>query len=172
MQWRMERDARKENEDQAKQLEEDLMQWRWQQVDAQKQLELEQQSQAHHNALQEHLEAVQFKRQVRNNQKEQERQLTLEAYETTCANVQWNEQKQKELDDVEKKVLGDHIEDQKNTKEILAQQRSRLREEEERQREDERITDMDFERRKLLDELNRLRSSVGVVQNAYERRRK
>ena len=37
---------------------------------------------------------------------------------------------------------------------------------------DERLTEMDFERRKLLEELHRLRSSVGVVQNAYERRRK
>ena len=31
---------------------------------------------------------------------------------------------------------------------------------------------MDFERRKLLEELSRLRSSVGLVQSAYERRRK
>ena len=32
MQWRMERDARKENEDAQKEFENDLMQWRWQQV--------------------------------------------------------------------------------------------------------------------------------------------
>ena len=33
MQWRMERDGRKENEDAKKEFENDLMQWRWQQCE-------------------------------------------------------------------------------------------------------------------------------------------
>jgi hypothetical protein len=172
MQWRMERDSRKENEDAQKDFDNELMQWRWHQVDAAKEVELENSTQQKQKALSEHLESVEFKRQVRLEEKEKERRALSEAYEATCASVAWHEQNQRELAAREKKVLTDHIEDAKDTKDIIAQQKSRRKEAEDRSREDERLTEMDFERRKLLEELSRLRSSVGLVQSAYERRRK
>merc|ERR1711990_207690 len=120
----------------------------------------------------ENLETVEFKRQVRASEKEQEQKAILAEYENTMATVNWEEHVLKEKHEQEKKVLDDKIEDKKAVKEVLLIKAQREKDEVERTREEEKATVMDFERRKLLEELERLRQSVGIVQNAYERRKR
>merc|ERR1711907_274655 len=96
----------------------------------------------------------------------------LEQLESTMENVNWQEHVLKERQEQEKKVLDDKIEDKKATKEVLVVKAQREKDEIERTREEEKTSVMDFERRKLLEELERLRQSVGIVQNAYERRKR
>merc|ERR1711937_853297 len=152
MQWKMDRENRKDGEEAKKALDQDLMEWRWQQVEAGKDIEHEKELMRREKRFAENLETVEFKRQVRAAEKEQEHVL-------------------KERQEQEKKVLDDKIEDKKAIKEVLVVKAQREKDEIERTREEEKASVMDFERRKLLDELERLRASVGVVQSAYERRR-
>merc|ERR1719389_1466017 len=153
-------------------MEQDLMEWRWQQVEAGKDLEEQKELMMREKLFAENLETVEFKRQVRAAEKEQEQKTILEAFESTMANVNWEEHVLKEKHEQEKKVLDDKIEDKKAIKEVLVIKAQREKDEIERTREEEKASVMDFERRKLLDELERLRASVGVVQSAYERRRR
>lgn len=172
MQIRMEREEKKNEEEAAKDLEQDLMRWRWEQAEASKELEAKIAADNHGKEIVEHLESVEFKRQVRAAEREKERKQVQADYEQTMENVSWEEQAAKESREKEKAVLEDHVEDQKATRDVLITKAQREKEEIERTREEERSSAMDFERRKLLEELNRLRESVGVVQSAYERRRK
>jgi len=172
MQWRMDRENRKEDEDSRKAMEQDLMEWRWQQVEAGKDIEEQKEMMMREKLFAENLETVEFKRQVRAAEKEQEQKTILQEFESTMANVNWEEHVLKEKHEQEKKVLDDKIEDKKATKEVLIIKAQREKDEVERTREEEKASVMDFERRKLLDELERLRQSVGVVQSAYERRKR
>jgi len=172
MQWRMEREEKKNEEEAVKELEQDLMRWRWEQAEATKEIEAKIAAENHGKEIIENLESVEFKRQVRAADKEKERKTIQDQYQETMANVTWEEQASKENKEREKAVLEDHVEDQKATRDVLITKAQREKEEIERTREEERSVAMDFERRKLLEELNRLRESVGVVQSAYERRRK
>jgi hypothetical protein len=172
MQWRMDRENRKDGEAAKKADEQDLMEWRWQQVDAGKDVEEQKESMMREKIFAENLETVEFKRQVRAAEKEQEQKEVLQQYESTMANVNWEEHVLKEKHEQEKKVLDDKIEDKKAVKEVLLIKAQRDKDEIERTREEEKASVMDFERRKLLDELERLRQSVGVVQTAYERRKR
>merc|ERR1719335_1285752 len=153
-------------------MEQDLMEWRWQQVDAGKDVEEQKELMMREKIFAENLETVEFKRQVRAAEKEQEQKEILEQFESTMANVNWEEHVLKEKHEQEKKILDDQIEDKKAIKEVLVIKAQREKDEVERTREEEKASVMDFERRKLLDELERLRQSVGIVQNAYERRRR
>merc|ERR550537_5854 len=153
-------------------MEQDLMEWRWQQVEAGKDVEEQKQLMMREKLFAEHLETVEFKRQVRAAEKEHEQKAILEQFETTMANVNWEEHVLKEKHEQEKKVLDDKIEDKKAVKEVLLIKAQRDKDEIERTREEEKASVMDFERRKLLDELERLRQSVGIVQTAYERRKR
>lgn len=172
MQWRMDRENRKEGEEAKKATDQDLMEWRWQQIDAGKEVEEQKETMMKEKIFAENLETVEFKRQVRASEKEQEQKAILAEYENTMATVNWEEHVLKEKHEQEKKVLDDKIEDKKAVKEVLLVKAQREKEEIERTREEEKATVMDFERRKLLDELERLRQSVGIVQNAYERRKR
>merc|ERR1719420_879051 len=148
------------------------MEWRWQQVDAGKDVEEQKMVHDREKMFAEHLETVEFKRQVRAAEKEHEQKEILNEYESTMANVNWEEHVLKEKQEQEKKVLDDKIEDKKAVKEVLLIKAPREKDEIDRTREEEKASVMDFERRKLLDELERLRQSVGLVQNAYERRKR
>jgi hypothetical protein len=172
MQWKMDRENRKDGEDAKKAAENDLMEWRWQQVDAGKDVEDQKATHDKEKMFAEHLETVEFKRQVRAAEKEHEHKEILEQLESTMENVNWQEHVLKERQEQEKKVLDDKIEDKKAIKEVLVVKAQREKDEIERTREEEKTTVMDFERRKLLEELERLRQSVGIVQNAYERRKR
>merc|ERR1719247_967548 len=172
MQWKMDRENRKEDEEAKKVAEQDLMEWRWQQVDAGKDVEEQKMNHEREKMFAEHLETVEFKRQVRAAEKEHEYKEILEEFESTMANVNWEEHVLKEKHEQEKKVLDDKIEDKKAIKEVLLIKAQREKDEVEKTREEEKASVMDFERRKLLEELERLRQSVGLVQNAYERRRR
>merc|ERR1719191_2368304 len=168
----MDRENRKEDEESRKARDQDLMEWRWQQVDAGKDIEEQKEQMAREKAFAENLETMEFKRQVRAAEKEQEQKEILAEFESTMANVNWEEHVLKEKHEQEKKVLDDKIEDKKAVKEVLIIKAQREKEEIERTREEEKATVLDFERRKLLEELERLRQSVGIVQNAYERRKR
>jgi hypothetical protein len=172
MQWRMDRENKKEGEEAKKAAEQDLMEWRWQQVDAGKEVEEQRTVHDREKMFAENLETVEFKRQVRAAEKESEQKEILAEFESTMANVNWEEHVLKEKHEQEKKVLDDKIEDKKAVKEVLVIKAQREKDEVEKTREEEKASVMDFERRKLLDELERLRASVGVVQSAYERRRR
>jgi len=172
MQWKMDRENRKDGEEAKKALDQDLMEWRWQQVEAGKDIEHEKELMSREKRFAENLETVEFKRQVRAAEKEHEHKEILEQLESTMENVNWQEHVLKERQEQEKKVLDDKIEDKKAIKEVLVVKAQREKDEIERTREEEKTTVMDFERRKLLEELERLRQSVGIVQNAYERRKR
>lgn len=172
MQWKMDRENRKDGEEAKKALDQDLMEWRWQQVEAGKDIEHEKELMRREKRFAENLETVEFKRQVRAAEKEHEHKEILEQLESTMENVNWQEHVLKERQEQEKKVLDDKIEDKKATKEVLVVKAQREKDEIERTREEEKTTVMEFERRKLLEELERLRQSVGIVQNAYERRKR
>merc|ERR1719247_1714885 len=172
MQWRMDRENRKDGEAAKKAAEQDLMEWRWQQVDAGKDVEEQKMVHDREKMFAENLETMEFKRQVKAAEKEHEQKKILEEFEHTMANVNWEEHVLKEKHEQEKKVLDDKIEDKKAIKEVLLIKAQREKDEVEKTREEEKASVMDFERRKLLEELERLRQSVGVVQSAYERRRR
>jgi hypothetical protein len=172
MQWKMDRENRKDDEEAKKANEQDLMEWRWQQVDAGKDVEEQKELMMREKIFAENLETMNFKRQVRAAEREKEQKAILEQFESTMENVNWEENVLKEKHEQEKKVLDDKIEDKKAIKEVLIIKAQREKDEVEKTREEEKASVMDFERRKLLEELERLRQSVGVVQSAYERRKR
>merc|ERR1719191_1049719 len=115
----MDRENRKEDEESRKARDQDLMEWRWQQVDAGKDIEEQKEQMAREKHFAENLETVEFKRQVRAAEKAEEQKTILEQFESTMANVNWEEHVLKEKHEQEKKVLDDKIEDKKAVKEVL-----------------------------------------------------
>merc|ERR1719409_715290 len=131
-------------------MEQDLMEWRWQQVEAGKDVEEQKEMMMREKLFAENLETVEFKRQVRAAEKEQEQKTILQEFESTMANVNWEEHVLKEKHEQEKKVLDDKIEDKKATKEVLIIKAQREKDEVERTREEEKSPVIAFQRPKLL----------------------